>query len=65
LADKLEKILQITALFWLGLRKAGILQIFFALTVLKRTIVDFSTFFRPGLMEKIAVCAHTTHLLKK
>ncbi len=32
-------------LFWLGLRIVGILQIFYSLAVLQRTVVDFPAFF--------------------
>jgi hypothetical protein len=60
-----EKIRQKTALFWFGLRDGGILQIFATQTVIQRTIVDYLAFLEAGLAEKIAVCAHTTHLQKK
>jgi hypothetical protein len=40
-----EKIRQSAALFWFGLRDVGILQIFYSLAVLQRTIVDSTAFF--------------------
>jgi predicted transcriptional regulator of viral defense system len=42
------------------LRDVGILQIFYSQAVTQRTIVDSSAFLDYGLVEKIAVCVHTT-----
>jgi hypothetical protein len=39
-----EKIRPSAALFWLGLRDVGILQIFYSRAVIQRTIVDSPTF---------------------
>jgi hypothetical protein len=36
------------------------LQIFFSQAVIQRTIVDSPAFLETGLVEKIAVCDHTT-----
>jgi hypothetical protein len=61
-----EKIRQSAALFWLGLRDARILQIFYSQAVIQRTTVNFPAFLETGLAEKkIAVCARTNHLPKK
>jgi hypothetical protein len=51
------KIRQSTALIWFGL------QIFY--TDDPRTIVNSPAVLETGLAEKIAVCTHTTRLLKK
>jgi len=55
-----KKIRKSDALFWFGLRDVGILQIFYSQAVTQRTIVDSSAFLEHGLVEKIAVCVHTT-----
>jgi hypothetical protein len=56
-----EKIRQWAALFRFGLRVVGFLQSFFSGAVIQRTIVDSPAFLEHGAVEKIAVCAHTTH----
>jgi hypothetical protein len=54
-----EKIRQSAALFWIGLRDVGILQIFNSRALIQRTIVDSPAFLEHGSVKKIAVCAHT------
>jgi hypothetical protein len=48
-----EKIRQNVALFWFGLRDAGIL---YSHAVIQNPIVYISAFLETGLAEKIAVC---------
>jgi hypothetical protein len=40
-------------------------KIFYSRAVIQRTIVDSPAFLETGLVEKIAVCAHSTCLPKK
>jgi hypothetical protein len=60
-----EKIRQSAALFWFGWWDVGILQIFYSRAAIQKTIVDPPAFLEHSLVEKIAVCAHTTHVLNK
>jgi hypothetical protein len=48
-----EKIRQMAALFWFGMRDVGL---FYSRAVIQRTIVDFLAFLEHVLAEKIAVC---------
>jgi hypothetical protein len=49
-----EKIRQSAALFWFGLRDDEILQIFYSLAVIQRTIDASPAFMECGLAKKIA-----------
>jgi hypothetical protein len=60
-----EKIRQSAALISFGFWDVGILQMFYSRAINQRTIVDFPAFVETPLVEKIAVCAHTTRLPKK
>jgi hypothetical protein len=51
-----EKICQMTAQFWLGLRDVRIIH---SQAVIQRTIFVSPTFLEHGSAKKIAVCAHT------
>jgi hypothetical protein len=59
------KLCQNIELFWFGMQDVGILQIFCSQAVIQRTIVDSPAVLEAALLERIAVCAHTTSLQKK
>ncbi len=54
----MKKSAKSVTLFWFGLRDVGIGDN--SQAVIQRPIVDFPAFLETGLVEKIAVCDHTT-----